>query len=412
MKRLRLSSIPPRGFTLIELLVSMTVVALLMGMLLQTVFQTQNIWTQARVRVEEFREARTAFEVITRRLSQAALNSVWDYDNPNNPTRYQRYSDLHFVSGPAHKTTGGGGLVQTVDDTCGHAVFFQAPLGFAGEEVGGFTPSAAFNNMEELLNGWGFFVQYRSDIPDRPAFMANKEDRWNKERLTFSLMEFRQPSESLPLFLQNSPSPTEPPQPQLVAQTTSKGLYSWFQTGTIAGVNPPSVVNVDTGSRVLARNILALIISPRVPTQGAGSACDYDIAPNYYYDSREFQLTTGTNSGVDRNGTPIKQATRHQLPPVLEITMVALHDAGWENYLERGGSFEKYRDYMRSHFQSVGSVSSRSSSTYENTLRSDLAALETMLTDDKIGHRTFSSSVELRSSKWTTDADLPASAAN
>ncbi|HSJ03744.1 MAG TPA: prepilin-type N-terminal cleavage/methylation domain-containing protein, partial [Verrucomicrobium sp.] len=65
-----MSSIPPLGFTLIELLVSMTVVALLMGMLLQTVFQTQNIWTQARVRVEEYREARTAFEVITRRLSQ------------------------------------------------------------------------------------------------------------------------------------------------------------------------------------------------------------------------------------------------------------------------------------------------------------------------------------------------------
>jgi uncharacterized protein (TIGR02599 family) len=181
--------IRPRGFTLVELLVSMTVVALLMGVLLQTVFQTQNIWTGARNRIEEFREARVAFESITRRLSQATLNSVWDYDNPTTPTRYQRYSDLHFVSGPSYKTSGGQGLLQTVDKACGHAVFFQAPMGFAGQETGGTAPSAAYDNMEELLNGWGFYVQYRSDLPDRPAFMRDDKDR-NPERETFSLLEF------------------------------------------------------------------------------------------------------------------------------------------------------------------------------------------------------------------------------
>lgn len=402
----RLVSLPRRGFTLVELLVSMTVVALLMGVLLQTVFQTQNIWTRARDRVEEYREARTAFEAITRRLSQAALNSVWDYDNPTTPTRYQRYSDLHFVTGPTHMT-GGEGLLQSTSEATGHAAFFQAPLGFAGDEVGGTNPASTFNNMEELLNGWGFYVLYRSDLADRPKFMADDKDR-NPERKTFSLMEFRQPSESLPLFLQDATTKT----PLLGSQNSAKGVFGWYQTGAFGTAKPTTVVDVNSGSRVLARNILALIISPRVPTQGVGSACDYDVAPKFYYDSREFQLGAAVNSGVDRNGTPVKQATRHQLPPVLEVTMVALDDASWGNYLEKGGSYEKYRDYVNTHFQSVGGLASRSSSQYENTLRSDLAALESMLADDRIGHRVFSSSVEIRASKWTTDADLPATAGN
>lgn len=396
-----------RGFTLVELLVSMTVVALLMGVLLQTVFQTQVIWTGARNRVEEFREARVAFEAITRRLSQATLNSVWDYDNPASPTRYQRYSDLHFVTGPSHKTSGGQGLLQTVTDTCGHAVFFQAPMGFAGQEVGGTSASAAYDNMEELLNGWGFYVQYRSDLPDRPEFLRNDSGPTgrNPERKNFSLMEFRQPSESLPVFLQGTDL-----KPLLATQTASAGLYSWFRNGNVGSVNPPVACDINTGSRVLARNILALIISPRVPTQGVGTACDYDIAPSYFYDSREFQMATPTNSGTDRNGTQLIQASRHQLPPVLEVTLVALDDASWGNYLEGGGDESKYLEYVRTHFQSVGTVTNRNSSSYEGTLRTDLANLESMLAGDRVAYRIFSSSVELRSAKWTTDADLPATA--
>ncbi|WP_156344979.1 hypothetical protein [Verrucomicrobium spinosum] len=147
-----------------------------------------------------------------------------------------------------------------------------------------------------------------------------------------------------------------------------------------------------------------------MPTQGVGSACDYDIAPSYFYDSREFQLSAPTNSGTDRNGTLLIQASRHQLPPVLEVTLIALDDASWGNYLEGGGDESKYLEYVRAHFQSVGTVTNRNSSSYEGTLRTDLANLETMLAGDKVAYRIFSSSVELRSAKWTTDADLPATA--
>ena len=313
---------PAGGFTLLELLVSMTVLSLLLGMLLQTVVQTQGIWSRTRSRVEEFREARVAFEAITRRLSQATLNSVWDYNThpvlatDPQPTKYVRYSDLHFVSGPAVRSDGGEGLLQNVDGACGHAVFFQAPLGYTGNQAGQST-GVTLTNLENLLNGWGYYVKYTSDLGDRPAFLKS-DTLHNPERLTFSLMEFRQPAEAVPLFLEDSGAPPSPFLNQ--SPLTSSQIFAWFRDGQMGGVSPtPEKVDLDTGSRVLARDILALIISPRLPTDGATAACDYDIAPSYYYDSREFQLSSPVNTGTDRNGTFLPTASRHQLPPVLDV---------------------------------------------------------------------------------------------
>ena len=102
---------PPRrqisaAFSLVELLVAVTITAMLLLMVVQVLGSTQRAWKNTRSSVGSFRDARQAFETITRRISQATLNSYWGYDNPAAPTTYLRQSELHFVCGPADDDRG------------------------------------------------------------------------------------------------------------------------------------------------------------------------------------------------------------------------------------------------------------------------------------------------------------------
>ena len=78
---------------------SITVLAILGVVLLGMLWETQRIWTSSTRRTEAFREARAAFESLSRNLSQAALRSYWDYDDANDPTTYVRRSELRFPFG-------------------------------------------------------------------------------------------------------------------------------------------------------------------------------------------------------------------------------------------------------------------------------------------------------------------------
>ena len=115
------------AFTLVEMLVSMAILSLIVLVLISITSQTAKTWRYTSGKVEEFREARTAFETVTSRLRQATLNTYWDYDNATTPTRYERRSELRFISGPVERDlsigTGPNGSAIT------HAVFFHAPLG-------------------------------------------------------------------------------------------------------------------------------------------------------------------------------------------------------------------------------------------------------------------------------------------
>jgi len=386
--------------TLLEVLVSMTILSIIFLLLAQAILATQDTWTQTRARVGEYQEARAAFETLTRRLSQATLSAYWDYDDRANPTRYVRQSGLHFVCGPV-----AGQAVPLLPgevDACGHAVFFTAPFGYAGSEAG--TPvGTALDGVEELMNGWGYCVRLHSDLADRPDFLAA-----HPERRSFCLMEFRQPAECLPLYLQQSGTGSGAGEPLVARQRQANTLYTWFQNGALSGGQPAQAVTFAAGTRVLARHILALIISPRLPTGGTGTACDYDIAPTYLYDSRQYQWSTPAVNGVTRDGVPVPIATRNQLPPVLDVTLVALDARSWQRYQERGGDEQKYVEFMRTRFQALGPVVTPSSAQHAESYHEDLADLAALLTADKIGFRNFTTSIGLRSAKWTTDADNPA----
>ena len=125
----------PRAFTLVEMLVAMSLVCIIAVLLVSTTNSASSLWRYTTNRIEEFRGARTAFEEITRNLSQATLNTYWDYDNPKTPKKYQRQSDLRFISGPSETmlfATGKGTAPPTARRPT-HGVFFQSTLGLVDD---------------------------------------------------------------------------------------------------------------------------------------------------------------------------------------------------------------------------------------------------------------------------------------
>jgi len=334
------------GFTLVELLVSMTILMILMGIMVSIVSQTGAVWKRTTAKANQFREARAAFETITRHVSQATLNTYYDYfdasGNPRNPTSttpfypasYGRQSELRFRTGLTSVLLG-----RTEPLFPGHGIFFQAPLGFAD------TPS--YTGLGNLLNTWGYYVEFRSDS-DRPTFVAGTT------RYRFRLMEYMQPSENFQLYTPLAPN--------------------WLTS-----------VATSMQSHVVANNIILLVILPRLPAVGATGDPSVDVdghrlAPAYAYDS----VTTGqAASAAELN-------SKHQLPPVVEITMVAIDEASAIK-VESGASAPNF------------GLTSLFKSSLPSQREADMDTLEATLVAQKLNYRVFTTEVNIRGAKWSRE---------
>lgn len=230
------------GFSLVEILVASGVLLLVLTLVLSIVSQTSSVWRSSAQKISAFQSARAGFERLTRQLSQATLNTYWEYDDVNNPQKYVRQSELHFRSGP------------NLLDTPSHAVFFQAPASRTDN------PSA-YGGLERLLNGCGFFIDYVED--DIPAPLTDKVE----SRKRFRLMQWMQNTEELNVYKGNS-------DPQ-----------AWYQNARAEAIP-------------VADNIIALVIWPKLP--------DTETPPvgwedSYEYDSRQGSLN---NQPITMNQLP------------------------------------------------------------------------------------------------------------
>ena len=232
------------GFSILEVLVASAVLALLLVAMLSMTDQVQKTYRSTLGKAEQFREARVAFESITRRLSQATLNTYWDYDSPTTPTKYLRQSELRFLSGQA------SAILPAISSST-HAVFFQAPFGFTSNSTG-------YGGMESMVNTWGYFIEFGSDSVLRPD-PVNTAGVPQKYR--FRLYEMMEPSESLSLY-------------KYTGNSTASKTYTgrtWFTDA----LDKPN-----RSSRVLAENIVALIFRPLDP-----ASTPSDLTTNYTYDT-------------------------------------------------------------------------------------------------------------------------------
>ncbi len=344
---------PVWAFTLVELMVAMSILSVILLTLASVVQQTTRSWGLARGQLEQFREAEVAFDAMTRRISDSVLNTYYDYEFPGGntsrtPTRYVRQSELHFVAGQARSGSTTPPLLPALANAApGQAVFFQGPFGDHD--------TTDWIGLNTLLNSWGYFVTFGDDRDTRPGFLAPDDPA---PRHRFRLIEFRQPSEAFLVYRE-----------KLSASGTSPAnLYRWFRDPVGAG----------QGLEVLAENVVALILRPLAPEGDLDQPTD--LAPAYHYDTRAFQHNVG--------GTFQRERSRHQLPPLLEITLVVIDEASAVRLQSMHG--DQAPDFgIDSLFKNAANFAD------------DLESLARTLEQQRVSHRILTRTVRLRNARWS-----------
>lgn len=352
----RVGSGPGRlGFTLVETLVSVSILAVLMLIMVWITDEASRTVRYTSGKMEQFRAARTAFESMNRLLSQATLNTYWDYDDARNPSRYERRSELRFISGNMEQL---GGTPPAGRRWPTHGVFFQAPLGFSDSSSGINT-----KGLVNLLNVCGFFVEFGSDAPDRPSILGGVELRYR-----YRLSQLIQPADSLNLYNYTSGIDAVSGKPRSQVYTGR----DWFTDALHLADDKRPV-------RFVADNVIALVILPKLSR--TDDPTETLLAPGYSYDSTQSKPNAEINP-------------RNQLPPMLQITMVAIDEASAAR-LANGTAMPDLG--LDSLFLTGGSGASK--------FKEDLKTLEQSLIDRKLNYRVFTSDVSIEGAKWSRDQE-------
>lgn len=337
---------------------SIAVLALMLTILADMMTRTQDTVTQASAHATEFQQGRRALDTITNTVSQATMDAVWAYRRSSADASsiigYDRASDHHFILGPASD------LLKDKAES-GQAMFFQAPLGKARNATKG--------RLHDLVNCCGFYIEYGSDLTERPEFL--KEDqatKLNPERKRFRLMQYTQPADDSILY-------GDATKLGLNRLTSKSQALRWYQN------------DLRTASQPLADNVLALVLVPYATHAHGGST---SLAPDseYRYDSRDFQWNGLNESNKSR---------RHQLPAMVGVTIIVADERSYDGLVLRQGE-QGVADAVRSVL--------RNKFTDHDTFKEDLAMVEQGLNAMRLHHKVLSVVVALRGSKWMSENEM------
>ncbi len=417
------------GFTLVELLVSTALIALLMGLLLSTVDQTGRVWQRTTAKSAQFQASRAAFDAMTRRLSQATLNTFYRaYDaNTRNATAdflFRRQSELQFLTGNLSTAGATPGILTATPAIANLAtptdrsypaqgMFFFAPLGKTDESIptGATKGMLRFRSADSLLTACGYFVEYGDD-PDRPSFLRNAN---YPARNRFRLVELTVPTEKLTVFQrpldtgsgmdsQLVPVPWKYSlEPEILDVNKSHYIgrvnaslstnAGWVRPYWTTEAFARETITGGTGyrfkyGRVLAENVIALIVLPKLAEKDRTEPKRLDgLAPSYQYDSWRI-LQADVNAAVGAASA----ARDNLLPPIVQVVMVAIDEPSAQRQV--AGQVPDWTIRGRQLFTAVNT---------ESDLLADIAELETRLRADRVAYRIFSTDVVLRGSKWSRD---------
>jgi len=344
------------AFTLVEMLVAMVIALLVVALLASMISVVSKTWKQTDAQITSFEDARFAFERITRTLSQATLNSYWDFvDEGGNrrtttnattfvPKNYARCSDQHFLIGPSSTYS-----LQGYTWAC----FFQSPLGF--------TNTPELTPLNNLLNATGFFVEFNNDADT--ATLSMKPSYITAAKWRYRLMELLQPTEDLSVFSDSS--------------NASDSTDQWIKDAmTIVNTGDTSDTSKSRQARPIADNIIALVFLAE-DTNGKPLPT---TAPTYSYDSRNQSVSS----------------TWNQLPAQVQVTMVAIDEGSAARLAAANGLNNPPALVKTSYFQDPGTGNPATQ------YATDLAALEADLTANPahLTYRVFNTTVRIESAQW------------
>jgi uncharacterized protein (TIGR02599 family) len=281
--------------------------------------------------------------------------------------------------------------------------------------------------MSSALNTWGYYIE--TDI-DRtvPNFLATQNNSLGrpivKTRFRPRLMEFRQPTEAMSLYDADNANPTR----------------DWYATAlkSASTAGNADYSGADPTVRVLAENIVALIIVPKLSKNDEDNLRQqqvtltpppaWQLCPWYIYDS-----TLTANPGMTGTAPGVNTATvnpKNQLPPVIQVTMVALDERSAKTLDERYGTGVNNTNAGSTYMgldiagtkctpavnfttlftnQAKDTLASKGDGTnLEGPLgdpsvvaASDLNSLQQILIHEKLTYRVFTSNVTVRAAKWS-----------
>ena len=366
-----------RGFTILELLVATVVFIIIVGVVLNFTDQTSKIWRGATAKIQAFQEARAGFDSMTRNLAQAMLNTYYDYYDAGNvpraslttsaqlanfvPDKYDRMSDLHFISGQA-QTLLAESVPKIITQT--QAVFFQAPKGY----------TVAYEGLDNALNATGYFLQFDDGGSMVPDFIKNSPSY--KPRWRFRMMEMTQSSEELKVY-------------------ANSGSNDWF------------VKNAASSSRVIAENVIALVLLPKLPERQDSSGTA--LAPRYNFNSRiglgkssdpDWADFPGDSFVASSSGGGNATLTRHhQLPPIMRAVMIVLDEASASRLQGDGTTVPAAIDFRSTDLFTDAAKLDEDIQKVEDICN----AIPGNLTGNtmKLSYRVFSTDIIMRQAKWS-----------
>ena len=358
----------PSGFTLVEMLVGLAVSVILVGLTLTVLSHVSSTVRNADSSIDAFQSAEAGFDIMTQKLSDATLNTYYDYDNPNLPTRYLRRSDLHFFV-VQNSVLDSAVTSGTANPNSGESVFFQVPAGYSN--------NTAYANTQGLLNACGYYVEFGPNNAYWPSIFTSGTFPLHYR---YRLMQAIQPTEFNDVY--GDPEPGVPEtSPAWITPLVTLPSAGSTQANGVASVALP-----------IAENVIALVILPQSPALVASSALS--TSTDYQYNSRQgFPLSNATTSA-----NPLAAYQSEQLPQILQLTMVAI-DAASAMRLDTGSSAPPP---VIEHALTTG-TSPRF--TQVSQYAADLAALEASLAAAHINYQVLSTSVTLRESKWSNGSN-------
>lgn len=380
------------GFTLIELVASAAVISLLMLMLVQMSKSTADTWKKGISRAEEFRESRRAFEMVTRRLATATLNTYWDYEwergidptNPNStlgktPIGYMRQSELRFRVLPMDN------IARETGYHPGFGIFFQSQSATVDIDDQYWSKAYArlddrkpVTNMDGMLNTWGYFLEIADTTRSMPEFLAKDAPPRYRSRL----MEFREDATNLSVY-------------KIKNLKTNQVRDDWF-TVPIAKID-------DRPAHIIAENIISLVFLPRLSANDETARKSNGrigpqykmLSPNFTYDSKLFN--NYGNATVPVAALPNQINPWNQLPPVVQVVMVALDEAGAQKMAVEAN------DARKLDIDTLTTDLFKDAANLENhdNQDGDLAILESRLLKRKLNYRIFNTNVSIRGARWS-----------